>query len=257
MTGQIVFPVESPAVVITDADKALMAALSDLFPTNCRKYFDCFAALDEFMNYIKGIASSMDVSEQERDLAALQDRFPHEAVDYFLNQWWKEGQCERWVEYHTSRHANFGMNTTSRVLGSNGAMKRALGTSSGTLYAAGQINNRSGAERSAQHSIISSTENLFVRVDIRNKIETSMLCTRISRSALELVYTEVACTTDKCNCAVRTRYLLPCAHQIQLGVPIEVAQIHPRWRVQAILPVLDVAKQAGWQTIQFNQPGVY
>ncbi|ODQ75662.1 hypothetical protein LIPSTDRAFT_68278 [Lipomyces starkeyi NRRL Y-11557] len=68
------------------------------------------------------------------------------------------------------------MNTTSRDEGSHAALKR-------SVYR--------DAERSTQHSIVGATENLFVRVDIRNQLETSMLCTRISRSALELVYTEV------------------------------------------------------------------
>ncbi|KAK9316742.1 hypothetical protein V1524DRAFT_425411, partial [Lipomyces starkeyi] len=58
----------------------------------------------------------------------------------------------------------------------------------------------------------------------RNQIETSMLCTKIPRSALVLVYTEVVKkvhnqeedgTIDKCNCTVRSHYLLPCSHQIQ------------------------------------------
>ncbi|ODQ75271.1 hypothetical protein LIPSTDRAFT_69474 [Lipomyces starkeyi NRRL Y-11557] len=31
---------------------------------------------------------------------------------------------------------------------------------------------------------------------------------------------------DNCNCATRIRYILPCPHQIQLGVPIQVTQVH-------------------------------
>ncbi|KAK9357530.1 hypothetical protein V1504DRAFT_361991, partial [Lipomyces starkeyi] len=140
---------------------------------------------------------------------------------------------------------------TSRVEGSHSALKGALTSSSGTLYAAGQRINYSGAERSRQLSVISANENLFVRVDIRNQIETSMLCTAISRSALELVHTEVVKkvhhqeengTLDKCSCTVWRRYLLPCSHKIQLGLPLEVTQIHPRWRVQVSLPALNVAR---------------
>ncbi|KAK9327189.1 hypothetical protein V1520DRAFT_283879 [Lipomyces starkeyi] len=117
-----------------------------------------------------------------------------------------------WTEYHISRYANFGMNTTSRVEGSHAALKRSLSSSSGTLYAAGQRISYRDAERSTQHSIVGATENLFVRVDIRNQLETSMLYTRISRSALELVYTEVLKKvhnqeedgmTDKGSCTVR------------------------------------------------------
>jgi hypothetical protein len=158
---------------------------------NCRKHFNTLAAFDEFMKCIKQIASSMNLTEQEKALETLQDKFPSEAVSYFLNQWWREGQCERWTEYRISRYANFGMNTTSRVEGSHAALKRSPSSSSGTLYAAGQRISYRDAERSTQNSIVGATENLFVRVDIRNQLETSMLCTRISRSALELVYTEV------------------------------------------------------------------
>ncbi|KAK9482671.1 hypothetical protein V1527DRAFT_521913 [Lipomyces starkeyi] len=72
--------------------------------------------------------------------------------------------------------------TTSRVEGSHNALNGAL-TSSGTLYTARQ------------------------KINYRNP----MLCSAISRSALELIHTEI-------------RYLLPCSHQIQLGVPLQVAQ---------------------------------
>ncbi|KAK9311477.1 hypothetical protein V1524DRAFT_442267 [Lipomyces starkeyi] len=50
-------------------------------------------------------------------------------------------------------------------------------------------------------------------------------------------------TMDKCNCATRIRYLLPCSHQIQLGVPLHVPQVHPRWRIQGALPALAVPSQ--------------
>ncbi|KAK9390081.1 hypothetical protein V1515DRAFT_613559 [Lipomyces mesembrius] len=96
------------------------------------------------------------------------------------------------------------MNTTSRVEGSHAALKRSLSSLSGTLYAGGQRISYRDAERSTQHSIVSATENFFVLVDIRNQLETSMLCTRISRSALKLVYTEVL-------------------KKIQLGVPLDVS----------------------------------
>ncbi|KAJ8099530.1 hypothetical protein POJ06DRAFT_112349 [Lipomyces tetrasporus] len=61
-----------------------------------------------------------------------------------------------------------------------------------------------------------------------------MLCSAISRSALELIHAEVMKkvhaqeepgTMDKCNCATGIRYLLPCSHHIQLAVPIQVNQI--------------------------------
>ncbi|KAK9488640.1 hypothetical protein V1527DRAFT_493951 [Lipomyces starkeyi] len=111
-------------------------------------------------------------------------------------------------------------------------------SSSGILYAAGRRINYSGSERSRELSVVSANENLFVRVDIRNQIETSMLCTAISRSALEVVHTEVVKkvyhqeengTIDKCSCT----------HQIQLSLSLEVAQIHTCWRVG----VVDVPKQ--------------
>ncbi|KAK9349384.1 hypothetical protein V1522DRAFT_433319 [Lipomyces starkeyi] len=112
------------------------------------------------------------------------------------------GQCERWAECHISQYPNFGISATSRVEGSHTALK--------------------------ELSVVSANENLFVRVDIMNQIETSMLCTAISRSGLEL---EENGTIDRCSCT------------IQLGLPLEVAQIHPRWRVQVSLPVVDVPNQ--------------
>ncbi|KAK9236152.1 hypothetical protein V1525DRAFT_445068, partial [Lipomyces kononenkoae] len=135
--------------------------------------------------------------------------------------------------------------TTSRVEGSHGALKGALTSSSGTLLPAGKKINRRARDQSEQSSIIGSNQNLHVSLEIRNQVETATLCTAISRSALELVYAEVRKklnhndedgTTDNCACTIGNRYLLPCSHQIQLGVPLDVAEIHPRWRVSQVLP---------------------
>ncbi|KAK9481452.1 hypothetical protein V1527DRAFT_479623 [Lipomyces starkeyi] len=132
-------------------------------------------------------------------------------------------------------------------------MKGALASSSRTLYAAGKNITHSGTERSQQLSVVSSNENMFVRVEISNQIETASLCTVISRPSLELVYAEIAKklqnqeeeegTTDQCSCAIRRHYHLPCSHQIQLSSPLDVRLIHNRWRVQAILPLLNVSYQ--------------
>ncbi|KAK9482635.1 hypothetical protein V1527DRAFT_475774 [Lipomyces starkeyi] len=35
----------------------------------------------------------------------------------------------------------------------------------------------------------------------------------------------------ECSCKTLHRYLLPCAHRIEMDVPLDVQDIHPRWRV--------------------------
>ncbi|KAK9364518.1 hypothetical protein V1509DRAFT_667951 [Lipomyces kononenkoae] len=136
------------------------------------------------------------------------------------------------------KRMNFGNSTTSRVEGSHGALKGALTSSSGTLLTAGKKINRRARDQSEQSSIIGSNQNLHVSLEMRNQVKTAKLCTAISRSALELVYAEVrkklnhndeGGTTDNCAETIGDRYLLPCSHQIQLGVPLDVAEIHPRW----------------------------
>ncbi|ODQ73375.1 hypothetical protein LIPSTDRAFT_71788, partial [Lipomyces starkeyi NRRL Y-11557] len=123
--------------------------------------------------------------------------------------------------------------------GSHSALKGALGSSAGTLYTAGQKLNHRNNQRSEQLGVLNSSENIIVRYDIRTQVETSMLCSAISRSALELIHAEEEPgTMDNCNCATIIRYLLPCSHQIQLGVPIQVTQVHPRWRIQGPLPAV-------------------
>ncbi|ODQ72762.1 hypothetical protein LIPSTDRAFT_4133 [Lipomyces starkeyi NRRL Y-11557] len=102
----IVSPAQYPAEVITDADKALMSARVGGIPRfhepalpmahrakhskNCRKHVDTLAAFDELMKCIKQIASSVNLTEQEKALETLQDKFLSEAVSYFLNQWWRD-----------------------------------------------------------------------------------------------------------------------------------------------------------------------
>ncbi|KAK9348533.1 hypothetical protein V1522DRAFT_456196 [Lipomyces starkeyi] len=82
--------------------------------------------------------------------------------------------------------------------------------------------NYRNRQYSEQLSVINANENIIVRYNIRTQ-------DAISRSALEFIHTE-------CKCATRIRYLLPCSHQIQLDVLPQVAQVHPRWRIQGALP---------------------
>ncbi|KAK9492519.1 hypothetical protein V1508DRAFT_404664 [Lipomyces doorenjongii] len=159
--------------------------------------------------------------------------FPTEA-------WCVDGQCERWAERYICKHPSFGISTTSRVEGSHGALKRALTSSSGTLYVAAKKINHSGIERSQQLSVISSNENLFVRLEIRNQVETALLCTAISRSALELVYAEFM---KKLHHQEEDGAIDECSCTIQLGLPLDVTHLYPRWRVQPKLSALNITPQ--------------
>ncbi|KAK9251519.1 hypothetical protein V1507DRAFT_499334 [Lipomyces tetrasporus] len=235
----------------------MMKSLIEVFPTtinqlcrwhveqnimkNCRKYFSSVADFDIFMKQIQKIASSTDATCQKEELKQLKDKFPIPAANYFFDQWWANGLCESWAEIKIQKYSNFGIRTTSTVEGSYGALKGALPSSSGTLHTATKIINRKGTERSQQLSVIESNKNLLVRLEIRNQIETSTLCTAISRSALEMVYAEVAKklqhqekdgTTEKCSCTIRSLYLLP----VQTALPaINVLSQHIDPVVLAVL----------------------
>ncbi|KAK9312790.1 hypothetical protein V1522DRAFT_437744 [Lipomyces starkeyi] len=117
-------------------------------------------------------------------------------------------------------------------------MKGALASSSGTLYTAAKKINHSGIERSQQLSVISSNENLFVRLEIRNQVETALL-----QVVKKLHHQEEEGTIDEYSCTVRSRYLLPCSHQTQLGLPLDVTHIHPRWRVHPTFPAVNITSQ--------------
>ncbi|ODQ71725.1 hypothetical protein LIPSTDRAFT_329804 [Lipomyces starkeyi NRRL Y-11557] len=131
-------------------------------------------------------------------------------------------------------------------------MKTASSSSSGTLHTATNKINRRDMERVTKPECPRIQQNVHFRLEIRNQVEASMLCTVISRSALEMVYAEVVKklqhheeegTEERCSCTITTRFLLPCSHQIVLGRPIDVTAIHPRWMVQLTLPVIDIPSQ--------------
>ncbi|ODQ71079.1 hypothetical protein LIPSTDRAFT_5106 [Lipomyces starkeyi NRRL Y-11557] len=50
-------------------------------------------------------------------------------------------------------------------------------------------------------------------------------------------------TWESCRCSTWNRYLLPCSHRIQLGVPISITQIDPRWWVHPEFLPVNVAFQ--------------
>ncbi|KAK9371522.1 uncharacterized protein V1513DRAFT_455438 [Lipomyces chichibuensis] len=106
------------------------------------------------MKSISGIVSLTYSGEQEKQLAQFKNDYPTEAVIYFLDQWWGDGQRGRWAEIHICKNVNLGINTTSRVEGSHGAST--LTSSSGTLYTAGNKINVRGEAHTEQLSILGS-----------------------------------------------------------------------------------------------------
>ncbi|KAK9492042.1 hypothetical protein V1508DRAFT_171262 [Lipomyces doorenjongii] len=114
-------------------EPALPVACGAKHSKNFRKYFKSMDQFDAFMKCIKQIASSLDREDQDNMLVQLQTDYPAEASNYFLAQWWLNGQCERWAEVHIHKHPNLGISTTSRVVFSHGAMIGALTSSSGSL----------------------------------------------------------------------------------------------------------------------------
>ncbi|KAK9326109.1 hypothetical protein V1517DRAFT_350147 [Lipomyces orientalis] len=121
-------------------------------------------------------------------------------------------------------HPNVGISTTSRVEGSHWAINRGLTSSSGTLHTAGK-----------------KTEPVQRGSEPDRDIEP---VTAISRSGLELIYSEVMKKVqqqeqgswESCTRSSWNRYLLSCSHRIQLGVPIAAKDIHPRWWVNPEFP---------------------
>ncbi|KAK9481982.1 hypothetical protein V1527DRAFT_499424 [Lipomyces starkeyi] len=142
--------------------------------------------------------------------------------------------CKRWVEIHIRKYSNFGISTSSRVEGSHGAMESALTSSSGTIYRAAKKINRRGTERSQQLSVIGSNRTFLLRQEIRNQVETAMLCTAISRFALEIQ--EAEGIDEICSCTICSRFLLP---------------IHRRWRVQVTLPPVAVPSSMDAHALSF------
>ncbi|KAK9319779.1 hypothetical protein V1517DRAFT_31318 [Lipomyces orientalis] len=194
---------------------------------NYRKYFSNVAEFDSFMKQIQKIASSVDRNCQEEELTQLRDKFPIQAADYFFDQRWTNGLCESWAEIHVRKYSNFGISTSLK------------------LHTATKLVNRKGTEQSQQLSVVGSNQNLFVRLEIRNQINGNVVYNNIPtcagdgicRRSEEVVSSGRGGTAEKCSSTIRSRYLLPCSHHIELGRPIDLPSIHPRWRVQATLAI--------------------
>ncbi|KAK9250417.1 hypothetical protein V1507DRAFT_394681, partial [Lipomyces tetrasporus] len=105
-----------------------------------------------FMAAVKTIVISDTEKDTQKTLQQIEIDFPSEAVDYFKTQWWDDR--ERWVELHVRKHLKFGIGTTSRVEGSQAALKAVLTSSSGTLFTAGNKINRRGLLQAPANSII-------------------------------------------------------------------------------------------------------
>ncbi|KAK9481851.1 hypothetical protein V1527DRAFT_478274 [Lipomyces starkeyi] len=122
-------------------------------------------------------------------------------------------ECVKWwAEIHIRKYPNFGVSTSSQVESSHGAMKSALTSSSSeTIYTAKRKKiNRLGYESSQQLSVIGSNRNMIVRLDIRNHVETAMLCTTIlPAEVMKSLHQAQGINDETCTCTIKIRYLLP------------------------------------------------
>ncbi|KAK9242137.1 hypothetical protein V1506DRAFT_548466 [Lipomyces tetrasporus] len=151
--------------------------------------FNSMPQFENFMTAIKQLAISDTEKDTEKKLQQIEKDFPSQAVGYFKTQWWDDR--ERWMELHVRKHVNFGISTTSRVEGTHAALKAVLTSSSGTLFTAGNKITRQGLLQARRNSVIGSNENVIVKTIVREQVETAALCTKISRSALDLIHAEV------------------------------------------------------------------
>ncbi|KAK9482433.1 hypothetical protein V1527DRAFT_376200, partial [Lipomyces starkeyi] len=84
--------------------------------------------------------------------------------------------------------------------------------------------------------------NLLVRVEIRDQIETASLCTAISRSCAGdgVHQEEEEGTKEKCSCNISSCSWFLAMLTSDTAWPIYITCIHPRWRVQATIPAINV-----------------
>ncbi|KAK9485385.1 hypothetical protein V1527DRAFT_503930 [Lipomyces starkeyi] len=180
----------------------------------------------------KLLINMKDTSFKEKQLAQLKNDYPTESVNYIFDQWWADGQRERWAEIHICKNVNLEINTTSRVEGSHGAMK-----ASGTFYTAGsKINVRvQGSFRTTQYPQLERKLDymhwsLYIQKSSRNSFVKAM--NRTTNAAVQL--------------GTVTYFRIP------LGMSLYITDIHPGWGVHPVFPPLNVP----WQQVDSDRLAV-
>ena len=168
--------------------------------------------------------------------------FPQEAIDYVDNNYCNKEQAEMFMECYACNFSNLHQTTTSRNEGSHAAYRSKTNTipKLTEAYERRRIYRRDWITRLRSNAIRARNR---IPLDIQHIPELQEIAGKISNFALQQIREQVmlankemevrGCRTTSigaCRCHVKSRYRLPCVHEIPVdGSPVKLEQIAPLW----------------------------
>ncbi len=260
--------IEPPKVILTDCEKALMNAITNVWPNtqgllclwhvnkgifaHCRTGFNDkewvgFLAAWNAVTKASTLQAYRTAWTALNDTYALPERQEYwEAVQY-LEDTWIRLYDRRIVAHYTNRWTHYGNTVTSRAEGAHAALKHALQVSTGDLKT---VVDRISHVLTNQHiEYLAAVDTAKMRVPLALRIALLRdLVGRISPHALRKVFeqyerlTVTATVLPACTNVFTTTMGLPCSHRIQERLAsngvLALDDIHCHWHLERpIVPV--------------------
>ena len=250
---------QKPTVIVTDRERALLAAIQNVFPdvrnflcawhinknilAKCKPLFSDSESFSKLMASWNAVVYSETEAEYEEQWKKLQEDFAfcQRAVRYLEEHW-----CpykERFVHAWTNLHLHMGTTVTSRVERSHAVLKDGIRTSTVDLY---DMFNRIEsaiflqereiyAEIQHQRSHIHHRFRIDLLKDVVGKVSAHAL-TSLYKQYMTARYATADDPLPRCSGAFRMTMGLPYSHDIVLHLhgrtSIQVGEIHSQWHLK-------------------------
>jgi len=245
---------KSPNVFATDRDRlAIMRSLEIIYPESgnilctwhinknilakCKRHFPkgSEAGFSGFMVDWQNIINSKTMEEYEENVIFMETKygFNHPSVTYVKNTWLKHK--EKIVSFWTDEFLHLGSQTTSRVEGHHGVLKKYLNISTGDLFTFWQKIDILLMNQLQEYSLTIAAQKVkipsFCDKHIFNDIKG-----KISHFAMELINEEYELSlepslSEECVCEVTKIWGVPCAHIIKNLGKISIVHVTKQWHL--------------------------
>ena len=248
-----------PAVVVTDRELALMAALSEVFPrvkhllcvwhinknilAKCRKHFvgiggDEDKAWDSFMSSWSECTEATTVDDYEASWLRFMHRYRRvspQSLAYIDTTWivYKE----RFVKAFVNRYLHLGCRSTSRVEGNHSVLKNSIVSSTKNLLSVCSSIDTVLKQQFDLYKIKTESDKINTPLHVKRTPFLNVIG-KISQYVLNLMHNHLTAAHDPvCTGSFTATYGLPCAHTlkslIEREMDFDLALVHKQWHLPA------------------------
>ena len=242
---------QSPKVLVTDKEQALINAIETVFPASthllccwhifkniqlhCQKYFKSEDEWSNFRLHWNYLCSSKSPAIYQQNFTQLSIHWNPPTSDYLISNWLP--LKNKFVAYSTDQHPHFHNCNTSRIEGLHAYVQRFISSSAGSLHAVVKQIYQAISVQIHERKLESSQQTLKSLKGLPLSLEPlSGLITHFALRNCHSYFSSKDKSTNCVNCLHSSSMGMPCIHKIReyqaKGKAFELSDFHPQWHLK-------------------------